>query len=115
MYLDEMPNVLQNRSLCIFTGSKTQKIQMGTSCKQNLDVFWADVQKAKLSSKTKVGACVRTPLLPTLALVLINSKQACQTPHIYLKSPCICLAYFVSCMKMVPQRKGLINMLSDLI
>jgi hypothetical protein len=83
MYLDEMPSVLQNTSLCIFTNSKTQKIRIGTSCKQNLDVFWADVQKEKLSSKTKVGACVKTTLLPTLALVLINYKQACQL-HTYI-------------------------------
>jgi len=56
---------------------------MDTSCKQNLDVFWLDVKKAKLSSKTKVGACVRTTLLATLALVLINYKQACQF-HTYI-------------------------------
>jgi len=105
MYLDEMPNVLQNTSLCIFIGSKTQNIRIDTYCKKNLDVFWPDVQKAKLSSKTKVGACVKTTLLPTLALVLINYKQACQL-HTYLKSPFICLVYFVSCMKMVPQKKG---------
>jgi len=83
MYLDEMPNVLQNTFLCIFTSSKTQKIEMDTSCKQNLDVFRVDVEKAKLSSKTKVGACVRTTLLATLALVLINYKQAYQL-HTYI-------------------------------
>jgi hypothetical protein len=56
---------------------------MDTSCKQNFDVFWLDVKKAKLSSKTKVGACVGTTLRATLALVLINYKQACQF-HTYI-------------------------------